>query len=76
MKLFEKHPRDPQIISKWSLNFFRVFGNYLRLVFQDKKKRDQPMLKQNSRACLPNTPLSKSQRHKKCHKAVFGKITL
>jgi len=45
VKLLEKHTRDPQIILIWSLDFLRIFENYLRLVWIKHKKKNKPCWK-------------------------------
>jgi len=65
--------RYSQINLKWSLNFFKIFRNYLRSVLQKHIKK---YCWKNNRVYLSNTPLTKNQRFKKCLKAMFEKHTL
>jgi hypothetical protein len=64
--MLKKHVRDPQIILKWLLKFFRIFGNHLGFVWQNKKKNiSTKKIVKNSLRHVCQT------RHKNKKKSIF-----
>jgi hypothetical protein len=55
--MVEKHARDPQVILKWSLNFFQNILKIIWGLFSKKRKRFN---KENCRVYFPNMLLLKN----------------